>query len=213
MSAKNSPYPPGKFIIALTGGIASGKGLVADTLEQLGASIVDTDILAREVVRPGSLVLEKIRKMWGDRVLKPDGSLDRAYLGSIIFSSPADRKKLNRIMHPEIRKLMVRRVKEDPRRVVVIVIPLLFEAEIPVYRDEAWLAYCSPQQQKQRLIERDRISPEEAQKRIDSQMPIDQKVKLCDVVIDNTDTREQTRRQVQAEWKKLQTRLPDETVG
>jgi dephospho-CoA kinase len=199
--------PTEKYIIALTGGIASGKTLVANALKELGANIIDTDIISREIVEPGSSVIEQIRQAWGDDMLNPDGTLNRLKMADLIFTSETEREKLNRIMHPEIRKKMLQDIEEIKGVVAVIVIPLLFEAEVPIYYDEAWVVYCSPVMQKERLIKRNDLSPEEAQKRINSQYPIDRKVEMADVVIDNSGTEESVKISAKKEWEKLRARL------
>jgi dephospho-CoA kinase len=199
--------PTEKYIVALTGGIASGKTLVADTLKELGASIIDTDIISREIVEPGSPVIEQIRQTWGDDMLNPDGTLNRVRMADLIFTSDTEREKLNRIMHPEIRRKMLEDIEEIKSVVAIIVIPLLFEADIPIYYDEAWVVYCPPSMQKERLIKRNNLTPEEAQKRINSQYPIDRKVEMADVVIDNSDTEESVKTTTRKEWEKLRSRL------
>lgn len=203
---EGKPRPEDRLVIALTGGIATGKSFVARILEELGAQIVDTDVIARQVVAPGSYCLPKITEIWGDWVINEDGTLDRKAMASIIFSSPGDRKALSRILHPEIIKEMESQVARSEKRVVVVVIPLLYETEEPVDFNEAWLVYCPPEVQAQRLIQRDGLTREEAAKRIDSQLPIDVKVSLSHVVIDNSGSREETRANVVVEWEKLNAR-------
>jgi dephospho-CoA kinase len=107
---------------------------------------------------------------------------------------------------------MVKEVEKSAGRVAVIVIPLLFEARVPIYYDEAWLVYCPESVQLERLITRDRFSEEEARKRIESQIPIDEKVKMCDVVIDSSGDFKNTRRQIEAEWEKLIERIKHRIV-
>lgn len=203
--SKQSPCPPDKYIVAVTGGIASGKSLVSGILKSLGAAVVDTDEIARRVVEPGSPVLEKICAAWGKEILNGDGTLNRKKLGGIVFQSPADRKKLNSLMHPAIRRIMYEEVKKSAHRVVFLDIPLLFEARVPIRYNESWLVYCTPQQQKERLYKRDDMTPEEVEARINSQIPLDKKREMADVIIDNTDSPEKTGEQV----KKLIEKLKD----
>ena len=197
------PYPKDKIIIALTGGIATGKSFVSDTLKELGAGLVDTDKIARQVVSQGSPILNTIRETWGDEVINPDGTLNRKKLGEIIFSSKKDRNRLNSIMHPEIRRVMYEQIKNSPQKIVFIDIPLLFEAKIPIPHDKSWLVYCSKKQQKQRLMKRDSIDENEAQKKIDSQIDIDKKREMVDVVIDNCGSKEETYSMIRELYKEL----------
>jgi dephospho-CoA kinase len=195
-----------KYIIALTGGIASGKTLVAETLKHLGAHVIDTDIIARQVVEPGSYVLDIIKKEWGEDILNNDGTLNRRKLAAIIFNSDEDREKLNNIMHPEIRKRMNIDIEKSKETFIVLVIPLLFEANVPLKYDEAWVVNNPESRQKELLMSRDNISADEAQARINSQMPIDEKTKIADVIIDNTGSIEETRNKTKEEWEKTKHR-------
>ena len=193
-----------KFIIALTGGIATGKSLAARHLEKLGAFVVDTDIIARQVVKPGTPALKEIRNQWGDDVINPDGTLNRQALGKIIFASDQAREKLNLITHPPIRREMKRQVSSAQSPVVVLVIPLLFETgKKATEYDEAWLVYCPERLQLERLMKRDGIDEETARRKVGSQIPIELKKEWCPVVIDNSKSQEQTLQQVEDEWKKL----------
>lgn len=200
---KKSPYPPGKFVLALTGGIATGKSFAASVLSELGAAIVDTDVLSRKVVLPGAPGLAKVRAAFGEKIIRPDGTLDRSMLASIIFASEARRQELNNILHPLIRKEMVKEIRKSAEKVAVIVIPLLFEAKIPIYYDRSWLVYCPESVQFERLKKRDNLTDEETWKRIRSQIPIDEKAKMCDVIIDSSGNFEDTIQKIAVEWEKV----------
>lgn len=199
-------YPEDKYVIALTGGIATGKSLVSGFLTELGAGMVDTDKIAREVVTPGSKVLKKIEETWGTDVINPDGSLNRKKLGCIIFSSEEEREKLNSIIHPEIRRVMYERVRQCPGKIVCIDIPLLFESKEPIPYDESWLVCCEKEQQLQRLMKRDGIDREEALKKTASQIDIDEKRKLADIIVENTGDPAETKALVQQKWDELKKR-------
>ncbi len=192
-----------KKIIVLTGGIATGKTAVAQMLEELGAYIVDTDHIAHEIVKPNSDTLKKIKEVWGNKVINKDGTLNRKALGKIIFSSKKDRKILNSIMHPKIREVMQNQIKNAPKKVVVVVIPLFFETSTPIKYDEVWLVYCPESMQIERLIKRDGITPKDAKMRIKAQIPIEEKVKRADKIIDNSNSLEDTRKIVESLWKDL----------
>jgi dephospho-CoA kinase len=190
-------------VLGLTGGIGSGKSLVARIFNDLGADVIDADQLARDVVEPGQPALNEIADAFGPEVLLPDGRLNRSWLGTIIFADAAARARLNAITHPPIRKRMAEEVavRQGRQGVVILDIPLLYEnarldpveAVIVVWVDRAT--------QLRRLTERDGFSVEEAQRRIDTQMSLDEKRKRADHLIDNSGSPEATRRQVEAVYR------------
>lgn len=196
-------------IVGLTGSIATGKSTVAEMLEELGASIIDADAIARAVVEPGQPGLKKIIEAFGEEVLLPDGSLDRDKLGEIIFNDEDKRKQLNNITHPMISERMMKLVAEERKKgakVCVMDIPLLFEGGGKYsWLKPVLLAHSDEKAQLERLMERNSYSMEEAKSRISSQMNIDEKVKLADFVIYNSGTIEETREQVKAVWGKILT--------
>lgn len=186
--------------IGLTGGIACGKSTVASQLVRRGALLVDADRIAREVVEPGSPVLSRVAEHFGAEVLLPDGSLHRKKLGEIIFANPAAREELNQLLHPPIRAMMRERMaaleKDHPDKLVVVDVPLLYESKLTFMFSEVMVVYVPRELQLERLMARDSISQEQAEQRLAAQMPIDEKRKLADVVIDNSGTLEETERQV-----------------
>ncbi|HHW39998.1 MAG TPA: dephospho-CoA kinase [Syntrophomonadaceae bacterium] len=194
-------------VIGLTGGIASGKSLVSRYLRELGAIIIDCDQVARDVVRTGSSAWRQIVQEFGETVCKPDGSLDREALGRIVFSDTEKLDKLNRITHPyiisEIRRLFDDYRKNFPDAVVVLDAPLLLEVGLEGMVDEVWVVYVDYQTQLERLMKRDGFSSEEAACRISSQIPLEEKVKLADHVIDNRGDPEETFLQVRRLWNSL----------
>lgn len=193
-------------IIGLTGGIASGKSSVATMLERLGAPVVDADLLAREVVEPGQTALKEIAAQFGAQVLNPDGTLNRAALGTIVFADPAARRTLEAITHPAIRTLAEMRIahyQETGAPVLFYVAPLLIEAGSAARVDEIWVVYLDRENQLKRLMARDGLGAEEAQQRIDSQMPMDEKRRLGQVVIDNCGSREELAAEVERLWHEL----------
>lgn len=192
--------------IGLTGGIATGKSTVSAMLVQRGAVLIDADQIAREVVLPGSPILNEVVSRFGQAVLLEDGSLHRKKLGQIIFGDTEARKDLEAILHPPIRTMMKLRMKaletEDPDRLVVADIPLLFESNLQDPYAEIMLVYVPMEIQKQRLMQRDNLNELEAEARLSSQMPIEQKKKLADIVIDNSGTIEDTEKQIDYFWKR-----------
>ncbi|MFE1243636.1 dephospho-CoA kinase [Fictibacillus sp. NPDC058756] len=181
------------MIIGLTGGIATGKSTASLILSEQGIPVIDADIIAREVVMPGKEAYEKIVAFFGDDVLLSDKTLNRARLGEIIFNNSEKRLKLNEIVHPAVRSEMKKQAElhlSDGNPLVIMDIPLLFESKLTHMVDETWLIYTHPDLQLRRLMERDGYSEEQALSRIKSQMPIDEKKELADVVIENNGTKE-----------------------
>ncbi len=194
-------------IIGLTGGIASGKSYVAGILEEMGAVVIDADQLAREVVMPGTLPFRTIVDTFGEKVLRPDGTLDRKALGRIVFADPDARARLERITHPAILKLAEERLEEERLKgtgTVFYMVPLLLEVGLTSSVDEVWVVYADNETQVERLMKRDRIGRDEALRKMAAQMPMDEKVKFGKVIIDNRGTPEETRRKVMELWRELQ---------
>jgi len=186
--------------IGLTGGIASGKSTVSRLLKERGAIIVDADQISREIVKPGSPVLDKIVEHFGADILHEDGTLNRKKLGSIIFADEQKRLQLNAIMHPKIREVMLERIaqyeKEYPDRLIVADIPLLYESNLQHMFTEVMVVYVPLDVQIERLMRRDGLTEEQALERIRAQMPLADKRRLADVVIDNSGDLASTVRQV-----------------
>ncbi len=174
--------------IGLTGGIATGKSTVAKILRDQGLPVIDADSLAREVVAPGSAGLAAVVAAFGPGVLTSDKSLDRSALGKIIFSDPDQRLKLEAILHPLIqeRKLSERRrLENEGARIAFYDIPLLFEKDLESDFDATVLVYCTLDEQRARLRERDSLDDVGIAARIASQLPIDDKMKRANFVIIN----------------------------
>jgi dephospho-CoA kinase len=192
--------------IGLTGGIASGKSTVSDFLAQMGAAIIDTDKIAREVVQPGSLALQAISERYGGAILNDDGSLRRDRLGEIVFASPAEKQWLEALLHPLIKARaaeLAQLATEKGVPAVVFDVPLLFESGWNEPVDATWTVYVSPAIQRSRLKLRDGFSDEETKARMDAQWPIVEKAKRADVVINNEGTPAETRQQVEMAWLAL----------
>ncbi|HEU5464531.1 MAG TPA: dephospho-CoA kinase [Candidatus Binatia bacterium] len=193
-------------LVGLTGGIASGKSTVAEIFRRLGAAVVDADRLAREVVQPGQDALQAIVEEFGSRVLQPDRSLNRQKLRQIIFNDTTARRKLESIIHPRVRALAEARFREHDRagaEVVIYEVPLLFEGGLHEWLRPVVLVACSADLQKRRLIERDGLAPEQAQKHIDAQMSLEEKRRLADYVIENNAGLEDLEKKVTAVWHRL----------
>lgn len=196
---------PGIRIIGLTGGIASGKSSVARLIEERGVPVIDADQLAREVVLPGSAALENIATLFGRDVIAADGTLDRKRLGAMVFTDFDKRRQLEAILHPEIRRLgevKVAKAVAEGHGLLVYMAPLLIEAGAADRVDEIWVVTVRPEIQLERLIARDGIDREAAQRVIDSQMSLAEKASYGRVLIDNSGTPEETRQKVADIWKK-----------
>ena len=188
-----------KRIIGLTGGIATGKTTVANYLGQThNLPVLDADIYAREAVAIGSPIFQKIIQRYGTEILLSNGNLNRQKLGDIIFNDPAERSWLESLIHPYVRQRFIEAITESTLEKLVLVIPLLFEAQMTDMVTEIWVVYCTEQQQLPRLMQRNNLTLEEAQARINSQISLAQKVERADVVLDNSSTLEVLLKQVDA---------------
>ncbi len=198
-------------LIALTGGIASGKSTIARRLSELGAVVVDADHIVRDVQRPGSPVLAAIAEEFGDGMLQADGALDRAALASRVFGDDAAVKRLNAIVHPAVRAESTRRLAEareaDPAAVVVYDVPLLVEARV----DDPWelivVAHAPADVRRERLVELRGMTEADAAARIASQVPDETRLAIADAVIDTTGSLDDTRSQVDELWATLPERM------
>ena len=187
-------------VLGLTGGIGSGKTMVGAMFTELGAELIDADQMAREVVEPGQPALDEIVTSFGRDILLPDGRLDRRTLAAIVFADASARARLNAITHPRIRERMDAAIaaRRDRAGVLIVDIPLLFENLRTGVVEKVIVVWVDPQTQMRRLIERGGLTEEEAHQRIAAQMPLDEKRRLADYVIDNRGTPAETRRQVEA---------------
>lgn len=192
-------------IIGLTGGIATGKSTVARFFTDRGIPVIDADQLAREAVLPGSPALESIVTHFGREILTREGILDRKRLGSLIFPDPQKRKILEGILHPEIRKLadnaIAQAISAGHQRLIYMA-PLLIEAGATGLVDTIWVVTVRPEMQLERLVQRDGTTREQAQHIIDSQMPLSEKERYGDVIIDNSGTESDTVNTLEAAWSK-----------
>jgi dephospho-CoA kinase len=176
--------------VGLTGGIASGKSTVARAFRELGAHVIDADRIAREVVPPGSPAIARIARAFGNQMLKPDGSLDRAALGAVVFADAGKRRVLEGILHPLILEEIDRRIealeRTDPQGVVVVEAALILELGRQDEFDAIVVVAAEEDQQRRRLMLRDDISNEAALRRIGAQMTLDEKRRRAQFVVDNS---------------------------
>ena len=192
------------LIVGLTGGIASGKSAVAERLAELGAVIVDSDLLAREVVAPGTPGLATVLERFGTAVKAPDGSLDRAALGAIVFADPDARRDLEAIVHPAVRARAAELTRAAPQDAIVVqVIPLLVETGQQQAFDRVVVVDVDPEVQVERLTRRNGLGRDEAQARIQAQATRADRLAAADEVIDNDGTPGQLVQAVDALWARL----------
>jgi|SRR5690625_1542811 len=181
------------LIIGLTGSIGTGKSTIANKFRTLKIPIVDADVIAREVVEPNKEAYEKIVAQFGEQILLPNRTIDRKALGNIVFTDEKKRQQLNAIIHPAIRSEMLRQRDEYVKQgaeCVVMDIPLLYESKLTHYVDKVIVVSLSEEEQLARVMKRDNSTKEEAMNRINSQIPVAEKAKMADAVVDNNGTRE-----------------------
>ena len=182
--------------IGLTGGIASGKSTIAGMFAEYGAPIVDTDLIAREVVQPGQPALDDIRHEFGDEVIAEDGSLNRAEMRRIVFSDEDARKRLEAITHPRIGEATRAQAAEAGGQYQIIVVPLLVKSALREYVDRVLVVDCDEDTQIRRLIERDSEAEGQARRMLAAQSTREERLAIADDVISNTESVEQTQEQV-----------------
>lgn len=193
--------------VGLTGSIAVGKSFVLGVLAELGCRVLDADVTAREVVAPGTQGLNSVIEAFGEEILQGDGTLDRLSLGKIVFADKEKRQLLNSILHPFIiaaQDDQIRRwEQDDPNGIAVVDAALMIESGGYRRFNKLIVVHCRREVQLQRLIARERLSTEDAERRIASQMPQEEKKKYADFLIDTSEDFENTRRQTEAVFREL----------
>ena len=184
--------------IGLTGGIASGKSTVADMFTDLGVPVIDTDVIAREVVRPGKPALEEIREAFGDAVIAADGTLDRPAMRAIVFGDDAARRRLEALLHPRIGEATREQADAAGGEYQVIVVPLLVGSSLRTFVDRVLVVDCDEETQVSRLLARDAESEAQARRILATQSSRDERLAVADDVIANDGDLDETRQQVLA---------------
>jgi dephospho-CoA kinase len=206
------------MIVGLTGGIASGKSLVADFLRESGIPVIDTDEIARQVVAPGQPAWHQLRAQFGSAYFLPSGELDRAALARLVFADPAARQRLEAITHPAIFAAVDECIAEfhaapAPPAVIVVAVPLLFEVGAEMRFDRIVVVYATREQQRTRLMTTRGYTAAEAEARLSAQLSLEEKVRRADVVLNNSGTPADTRAQVEtlvAQWQSREREGPPE---
>jgi len=195
-----SPHPEQEakhtYTVALTGGIASGKTLVSDEFARLGVPIIDTDVIAHEIVEPGQAALLEVENVFGPRIIADDGYLKRSELRALIFSDPNARGKLEDILHPRIRQEVGKAIAGIGSVYCILVIPLLAERGAYPNVDRVLVVDVKPETQIKRLMARDNSSREQAEQALSSQADRQQRLRIADDVLDNSGPPEQARSEV-----------------
>ncbi len=184
--------------VGLTGGIASGKTTVADMFAGLGVPVIDTDVIAREVVRPGQPALDEIRETFGDGVIAPDGTLDRAAMRAIVFDDDAARRRLEAILHPRIGEATRAQADAAGGAYQIIVVPLLVESSLRRFVDRVLVVDCDEDTQIARLLARDTETEAQARRILAAQSSRAERMAIADDVIANNGELDETREQVEA---------------
>jgi dephospho-CoA kinase len=206
---------PQPYVIGLTGNIATGKTVVAAMLQDLGARVIDADLVAHEVIKAGTPSWQRVVDLFGEDILRPDGEIDRARLGDRVFADPEELSRLEEIVHPEViaESQLLLEQPADPGRPNVAVIEAikLLEAGMAAQCNEVWVVTSPREVQLQRLTQRRGMSVEQAELRIDAQPSQADKIAVADVVIDNSGTLERTHEQVHTEWQRIVQALGQQT--
>lgn len=191
----------------LTGGVASGKSTVARYFQDLGAHIIDADRIGHEAIEPGRAAYQEILDHFGKEILDSSGHIDRKKLGPIVFADPQQLRALNAIVHSRIvartQELAAKHQRQNPRSVVIVDAALIFESRIGGSLNKVMVAWCRPEQQVERLMAKAGVSREEAERRIQAQMPVEEKRRRADYLIDCSGSMEETRRQADAIYLEL----------
>ncbi len=194
------------YIIGLTGNIATGKSTVARMLRDLGATVIDADRVAHEVMRAGTPVHRAVVEAFGPQVLRPDGEIDRARLGAMVFSDPQALARLEAIVHPAVLEEVARRIAAAPTLVVVVEAIKLIESGMAEGFDALWVTTCPFEEQVRRLMADRGLTRQEAELRVRAQPPQEAKIARADIVISTDGSLEETRAQVEAAWQALMER-------
>ncbi len=194
------------IVIGLTGGIATGKSTITQMFQKQGIPVIDSDLIAKQIVEVKEPAYYKIIEAFGEDVLLCTGPINRKKLATIVFNDDEKRQKLNSIVHPSVRRVIETEVKKYKilgNNIIVLDVPLLFESRFNKLCDVTIVVYTDPETQLSRLMMRDNLAQEDAKKRIDAQLDIKEKIRLADFTIDNSLSILETRKQFDALMKKL----------
>ena len=186
------------FVLGITGGIATGKSSVVQHFIDLGFPVVDADIIARHLLDQNEQAYNEVVKVFGSEILQENGEIDRQALGALVFNHPDKLKQLDELMAPFLQKSILAAIKQasQNQKLVIVDVPLMYEKGYDEWMDQVAVVYCTPNQQLKRLMQRNQLTEREAKQRMDSQLPIEMKKLLAEVVFDNSNDLTQTIQQV-----------------
>lgn len=186
------------FVLGITGGIATGKSSVVQHFIDLGFPVVDADIIARHLLDQNEQAYNEVVKVFGSEILQENGEINRQALGALVFNHPDKLKQLDELMAPFLQESILAAIKQasQNQKLVIVDVPLMYEKGYDEWMDQVAVVYCTPNQQLKRLMQRNQLTEKEAKQRIDSQLPIEMKKLLAEVVFDNSNDLTQTLEQV-----------------
>ena len=186
------------FVLGITGGIATGKSSVVQHFIDLGFPVVDADIIARHLLDQNEQAYNEVVKVFGSEILQENGEINRQALGALVFNHPDKLKQLDEIMAPFLQESILAAIEQasQNQKLVIVDVPLMYEKGYDEWMDQVAVVYCTPNQQLKRLMQRNQLTEKEAKQRIDSQLPIEMKKLLAEVVFDNSNDLTQTIQQV-----------------
>ena len=186
------------FVLGITGGIATGKSSVVQHFIDLGFPVVDADIIARHLLDQNMPAYNEVVKVFGSEILQENGEINRQALGALVFNHPDKLKQLDELMAPFLQESILAAIKQasQNQKLVIVDVPLMYEKGYDEWMDQVAVVYCTPNQQLKRLMQRNQLTEKEAKQRIDSQLPIEMKKLLAEVVFDNSNDLTQTIQQV-----------------
>ena len=197
--------------VGLTGGIATGKSTVGGMFAELGCHVINSDDITHRLFEPGEIVYSAIVRAFGENIVAPDGTIDRRVLGEIVFNDPAARAKLNSLVHPAViqrqRDWLNEKERQDPQGIAIVDAALMIEVGTYKTYDKIVVVTSTPEVQRERLRTRSKLTDEQIEARIRAQMPMEEKVKFADFVIDNSGDLADTRRQVEDATRELRRNL------
>lgn len=186
------------FVLGITGGIATGKSSVVQHFIDLGFPVVDADIIARHLLDQNEQAYNEVVKVFGSEILQENGEINRQALGALVFNHPDKLKQLDELMAPFLQESILAAIKQasQNQKLVIVDVPLMYEKGYDEWMDQVAVVYCTPEQQIKRLMQRNQLTEKEAKQRMDSQLPIEMKKLLAEVVFDNSNDLTQTIQQV-----------------
>lgn len=190
-------------IVGITGGFGTGKTTVSELFKCFGARVIDADKIAHKLIRPRTVVYQKIVKVFGEEILRKNKTIDRVKISKSVFDDSKLLKRLNKIVHPAVEKVIKQQVQYNHQKLLLLDIPLLFEAKLEYLVDKIIVVKTNRRRQFERLLEKTKYNKEDILKRINIQMPLSDKIHQADFVIDNNGTIEQTKKQVKRIWREI----------